>query len=141
MAVFRKEARAAAIAAIKAGVPLVASTRVTGARMFARNSDDLPAIEVSTPESQMENISLSGLVKEGVRLQVSILGTGDEVEDALDDIAAEVETPLRGDITLTALLNDFLTLGTQFFEGDGGEGRPARLDVTFRLSGKPRPQS
>lgn len=136
MAHLRKQIRDAAKAAIKVGVSAVADERVTGPRFYTRNLDGLPAIEVLTPESQEDTRTLDGVRQGEVALLVSIFAAGDDVDDALDAIAEDVEAALSSDTTLRALLDQFLSSATRFVEGDGGESKPARLDIQFDCVGK-----
>lgn len=134
----RKDLRATAIAALRADLSTIADARITGARMYPHNMDALPAIEVSTPESTQGAPTLGSRLEDRVALQVSIFAASEDAEDDLDDIADAVEASLRGSADLTALLRDLMVVGTRFFEGEGGDSRPARLDMTFACAGRRR---
>lgn len=137
----RKDLRDAAKTALRAGVPAVPDARIVGARMYAWNLTDLPAIEVSTPESENGIKTYAGLLQDRVELLISIFVAGEDAEDDADAIADLAESTLRGNATFNALLSEFVTAGTRFIEGSGGDSRPARLDLMLVCVGKPRAQT
>jgi hypothetical protein len=136
----RTRVRAAARAALAAALPAMAA-RIGAVRIYARNKDDLPAIEVSTPGERVEWLADDTLGRT-ITLVVMIHGLGETVEDDLDAIAETVEAALLEG--LPPPVSQVVTTGSEFDSGDAGESRAARLAVTFEclvLADRDNPQA
>lgn len=124
----RTRLRNAAKAALAAAFP---GLRVSGVRTFARNREGLPAIEVTTPGESVETVNGRGGFLREASLVVLLYGLSTEIEDELDAIAELVEAVLPRDSGILAVCEHLRLDRSDFDPGDGGEGRPGRLAITF----------
>lgn len=128
MAHARKQLRDAA----KASLAGVAS--VSGVRMYERNLDALPALEVSTPAEAVERLSDDGALARDISLSVAaILAPSGDVEDAADALGEAVEAAIHGMAAAAPWAASILSISTEFDPGEPGERRPAVLTTLFQV--------
>lgn len=133
MSLVRAAIRAEAIATITAALGLPAG-RVTGVRSYPYNTDNLPAVMISTPAHVRESADKDLDFVGSIDLAVMVLGAGtDGIEDDLDAIAHTIETVVVQSAALQALHSGVVEIRTTFQAGDGGEKRPARMEIIFTL--------
>ena len=126
----RKRLRDAVKAALVTGVPAV-SGRVGGVRQYTRRTDQVPAIEVSTPSHQHVRISDDGALAHDIDLSITIVhALNNDAEDGCDAIAEAVEAAVYGvqvapfDVAITGM-------ASAFEAADGAEARAALLTLSF----------
>jgi hypothetical protein len=129
MAHVRKQLRDLVIAGLKIDVPAFGN-RVDNVRGYSRNTDKLPAAEVSTPNEQSAGVTMDGLITRNIELSVVIRVNGSaNIEDQCDALAVNVEKS----VFRTALpMCKELTPESMGFEYEGeGETRVARMELSF----------
>lgn len=118
----------------------LAGLPTTGPRVFkhhyALGPGDHPALRVTTMDETSERLGDAecGVTLRTVELLVEAWATGgDELEDALDTIAAEVEEAIDADDTLGGLATDTILQLTEKAVDPKGDRRGGRLTLTFAV--------
>lgn len=113
---------------------------VTGPRVFkhhyALGEGDYPALRVTTMNETSERLGdfECGILLRDVELLVEAWATGrDDLEDTLDDIAAEVEAAIGLDETFDGVAVDTVLSGTEKAVDPAAERRVGQLTLTFTV--------
>lgn len=123
-------------------VALLGGLPTTGARVYASRvhrapNHELPCLLVYTlSETSQPNSICDGEVylSRSLDLAIEALAQGDDVDDTLDTIAAEVEARIGGDITFGALVREaYLTESRISLSGEA-EKRTGALRLSFRVN-------
>lgn len=127
----RKQLRDAAISAISANVPALASA-TEKVRGYLSHRDRLPRCEISTPTEQAAGATMDGLVERQVELTATVQVAGSaDVEDQCDALAVGIEKALLGDATVQSLVKEITLEATGFEMVGEGENRIARLEMSW----------
>ena len=112
----------------------------TGSRVFkhsyALQEGKYPALKITTMDETSERIGDDecGAVLRTVELIVEAWAVGlDELEDALDTIAAEVEVAIDGDDTLGGIATDTILQSTTKSVDPSGDRRTGHLTLTYAV--------
>lgn len=112
----------------------------TGDRVFrhhhALGDDDTPALRVTTmnERSERDGDATGGVLHRTVELVVEAWATGgDDLEDTLDRIAAEVEQAVDADDTFGDLATDTVLETTEKTIDADSDRRVGRLTLTFAV--------
>lgn len=126
----RKTLRDAAKTALTGSV--TGAKDVRGIRGYDYSPDQLPVVEVSTPDMTDVRLSDDGDIERTYSLEVRIIATQHEdVEDAMDAMAEDVEAAIYG---LGGDWQDAISLASAAFEtGDPGQKIPATLTTVFTV--------
>ncbi|GAB5376476.1 MAG: hypothetical protein AcusKO_29380 [Acuticoccus sp.] len=118
----------------------LAGLATTGARVFkhhyALGEGDYPALRITTwneASTRYGDFECGGLIRTIELLIEAWAAGGDELEDVLDAIAAEVEVAIDQDDTLGALATDTVLQSTEKAVDVSGDRRVGRLVMTFTV--------
>lgn len=131
MAHVRKQIRVAAAAAVT-GLPTTGS-RVFPNRIYNLEAVNLPALAVYTLEEGSERVAMGGRLQRTLQLRIDAYAKANEdLDDLIDQIAAEIEPVLAGN-TLGGLIKRITLTNTRI--GLFGEGQTlmGRGEFTFEV--------